>query len=211
MWLADSTDRFWHWFYALEARVYSSSLAWLTKRHKMLAIILIWLGINSLIIQGLYHNYQRKILSFQVTPASQEALYRAAKPTRVSLPAVQIDLPVVETFIVDNIWQIPEDSVAHLASSARPGENSNIVMYGHNRWNILAKLHQLQLGAEIAVETDSGVKHTYVVNDIRVVGPSDVQYVLPTPDEKLTIYTCTGFFDSQRLIVIAAPSSVSSL
>jgi LPXTG-site transpeptidase (sortase) family protein len=209
--LERSVDRFWQRFFILEERFYTKTLAWLAGHHKALAIILIWLGLNSLIIQGLYSNYRTRILSFQVTPVAQESLYRASLPSKMVISGLVIDLPVIEASIVDGVWQTSDEAVTHLVASARPGENSNIVLYGHNRPELLNPLHQAQVGSEIVVETEAGVKHTYLVEQIEVVGPSAIEYVLPTDEERLTVYTCTGLFDSQRLVVIAKPSGVSSL
>jgi len=36
--------------------------------------------------------------------------------------------------------------------------------------------------------------------------PSDTTYLLPTKVEILTLYTCTGFLDSKKLIVRAMPA-----
>ncbi|HEX9817620.1 MAG TPA: sortase [Patescibacteria group bacterium] len=210
-WLERSVDRFWQRFYTLEERFYSKTLVWLTIRHKILAIILIWLGLNSLIIQGLYANYQRKILSFQVTPVAKESLYRAALPVKLAIGGIGVDLSVVEASIVDGVWQTSDNSATHLAASARPGESSNIVIYGHNRPELLNSLHEASVGEEITLESEAGVRHTYVVEKIEVVAPSAIEYVLPTADEQLTVYTCTGLFDSQRLVLVARPSQVSSL
>jgi len=210
-WLEQSTDRFWQKFYVLEEYFYSKTLSWLTDHHKILAIVLIWLGLNSLIIQGLYSNYQRKILSFQVTPITQESAYRAALPLKLVISGLAIDLPIIEANIIDGIWQTSDWAVTHLAASARPGENSNIVLYGHNRQELLSSLHQTQMGSEITVETEANVKYIYLVERIEIVNSNAIEYVLPTEEERLTVYTCTGFFNSQRLVVIARLNKVSSI
>ena len=43
----------------------------------------------------------------------------------------------------------------------------------------------------------------YTVSEIKEVIPSQIEVIAPTPDETLTLYTCSGFGDSMRLIVIA--------
>lgn len=126
-------------------------------------------------------------------------------PTHIEIKSAAIDLPIRESTIIGGKWQTPPDTAAHLSSSGRIGHNTNIVIYGHNTGNIFAKLHLLQ-GSEIITLTDTrGQKHIYKVTDIRVVDPDQVSEVAPTPEEVLTIYTCTGRFDLKRLVVKAIP------
>ena len=44
---------------------------------------------------------------------------------------------------------------------------------------------------------------TYEVKEIKEVFPNQVEVIAPTPDEPLTLYTCSGYKDQKRLIVIS--------
>jgi sortase (surface protein transpeptidase) len=46
----------------------------------------------------------------------------------------------------------------------------------------------------------------YIVSETKRVLPNAVEEVLPTDHEVVTVYTCTGFLDSQRFVVKALPS-----
>jgi len=43
----------------------------------------------------------------------------------------------------------------------------------------------------------------YSVEKIKEVKPDDLEVIKPTKDEILTIYTCSGFNDNKRLIIVA--------
>ena len=45
--------------------------------------------------------------------------------------------------------------------------------------------------------------YEYEIKEIKEVLPSQTETIAPTKEETLTLYTCSGFSDSKRLIVIA--------
>jgi len=45
----------------------------------------------------------------------------------------------------------------------------------------------------------------YKVSDIKFVSPAQVEVIKPTANERLTLFTCSGFLDSKRLVVTALP------
>jgi len=47
--------------------------------------------------------------------------------------------------------------------------------------------------------------YKYKVNKITAVYPNQTEVIMPTKNETLTLYTCTGFYDEKRLIVTALP------
>lgn len=131
-----------------------------------------------------------------------------ARPTRILIPAIDVNLPVYETAVSRGIWQISPDGVSHLAASALPGKNGNIIMYGHNSRTRLGRLGEVSRGDRIVVTTEDGNDRLYLVEKTVVVRPDDLSVVGNTPDETLTIYTCTGFADSKRLVVVAKPFGI---
>ena len=72
-------------------------------------------------------------------------------------------------------------------------------MFGPIRW--------IEKGAEIEINDENGNKYSYVVSETLEVSPDKIEYVLPKNEEILTLYTCSGFLDSKRYIVIARPKS----
>lgn len=128
-----------------------------------------------------------------------------ARPTSIEIPSVGIKLEVVESEIKDGIWEISYTGASHLNKSAYPGEGGNIIFYGHNRRSLFGPIRWLEKDAEIILTGKNSEKHSYKVVETVEVSPENIQYVLPKSEETLTLYTCTGLFDSKRFIVVAKP------
>lgn len=169
------------------------------------------LGINLLLTGGLYLAYKKTVLSFRISPTVvAEANLRGPQPTEILIPSAKIDLPIIPAQIRDGVWEIPEDSAGHLYTSSRPAEGGNIVVYAHNKSHLFGPLKQVQVGDVISLVTDKNTTFDYTVETVKTVSPEQIAEVAPTDHEVLTIYTCTGFLDSQRLVLKAKPTRVSS-
>ncbi len=169
-------------------------------------------GLLLLLVGSWWMLYSQTVLSFKAAPiVVANAELRGSVPTKVSIVQTGMQVDVLPTTIIDGIWQIPDGSAAYLESSARPKEDGNIIVYGHNKKDIFGPLHEVELGDTVDISAADGTKYSYTVAEIRVVKPDAVGEVLPTDQEVLTIYTCTGLFDSQRLVIKAYPSQLASL
>ena len=82
-------------------------------------------------------------------------------------------------------------AVGHVPSTALPGEPGNAAFAGH-RDTFFRKLRDVRKGDEIVFTTSAGT-HRYVVNELRVVQPSDVSVLEPTASPVLTLVTCYPF------------------
>ena len=88
--------------------------------------------------------------------------------------------------------------------SASPGDAGNTVIFAHARDELFGPIRELKKDDAIYVLTKNSW-HKYTVLETKFVEPKDVEVIAPTTDETLTLYTCSGFLDSKRLIVIAKP------
>lgn len=82
-------------------------------------------------------------------------------------------------------------AVGHVPGTALPGEPGNAALAGH-RDTFFRALEDVRAGDRILVETPSG-PFEYVVRDTRVVEPTDVSVLDPTPERTLTLVTCYPF------------------
>ena len=145
-------------------------------------------------------------LGFKNQPAPvNEINVESKKPFGLKITKANINLNVEESQIVNGNWEVSRDGVSHLNTSSIPGNDGNIVIYGHNKSNILGSLNTVKNGDEIIITTRDNEVHKYVVKSVEVVSPSRVDVINPTEKEVLTIYTCTGLLDSKRLVVKAEP------
>jgi LPXTG-site transpeptidase (sortase) family protein len=175
-------------------------------KSKNLRFIPLIIGILLMVLGSGYIYYQKTILSFDTNYSGQlsnQIIQNRIKT--ISIPDIGINLPVTETTIHDGIWQIPDRTAAHLALSANPKNSGNIIIYGHNTWDIFGKIVNIKMNDRIKLITANDNTYFYTVTAKKIVSPSDISLVLPTKTETLTIYTCTGFLDSQRLVIQAKP------
>lgn len=122
-------------------------------------------------------------------------------PTRLVIPAINVDVPVV----AGDGWEQLKKGAGHHIGSANPGERGNCIISGHNDifGEIFRDLEKLELEDEIIVY--AGVQpFRYRVKAKRIVDPDDVSVMYPTSTPVLTLITCYPYLvDTHRLVVIA--------
>ncbi len=146
------------------------------------------------------------------------------KGARILIPAIHVDAPVVEmgwepvqeNGQTVNEWQVPDNAVGHILTSANPGERGNVVMSAHNNLYaaIFRKLYPLKPGDEITVFNAAGQGFLYRVSLSYLVQEAGASYaqrvenaraMLPTTDARLTLISCyPETSNTHRAIVIAA-------
>ncbi len=78
-------------------------------------------------------------------------------------------------------------------------------MYGHNWKSLLHGLPMVKPGQKVFVTMQNGSKIAFEVEYTATVDPADTYIIDKTSDTRLTIYTCSGFLDSKRFVVVAKP------
>ena len=102
-------------------------------------------------------------------------------------------------------WEELKKGAGHHVGSANPGEKSNCIISAHNDvfGEIFKDIQHLESGDKVTVYAGD-MPYDYVVRAKRVVEPSEVSVMDPTPDPILTLITCHPYMiDTQRMIVIA--------
>lgn len=123
-------------------------------------------------------------------------------PTAINIPKIRKNLPIKQATVHSNNWDLFDDAVAWLSTSAVPGEG-NVILYAHNRQTLWADLYLLKPGDIIEVQQDNLWKK-YKVTESRDVGQHDTKSILSN-NNRLTLYTCEGSFDQKRRVVYANP------
>lgn len=161
------------------------------------------LGLLLLLIFISWRGVQLVKLSFFNTNLSDDETNHTAVAA-IQIPKVNLNLNVVETTIKNGVWEIPDNQAGHLEQSLGPGDGGNIVLYAHNKTNLFGPIRWLNIGDKIILLGDNQ-EFSYQIIETRVVSPTDISYILPKDAETLTLFTCTGLFDSQRFVVVAKP------
>ncbi len=121
--------------------------------------------------------------------------------SRIVIPAMGLDAPVVE----GDGWEELKMGAGHHVGSVNPGERGNMVISGHNDvyGELFKDLGDLDIGDEATVYAGD-TPYRYVVVAKRIVEPTEVSLLGPTPDATLTLITCYPYLiDTHRLVVIA--------
>ncbi len=156
-------------------------------------------------------------------PSPTTPLPTPAYPTRITIPALRVDAPIlpVSTQLIDvgggehAAWQVPDEYAAGWHDTSAPlGAPGNTVLNGHNTsyGEIFRDLYTLKVGESITIFSND-VAYTYAVSETLIlpemgqpleVRQANAHYTLPTEDERLTLVTCHPYGSLQyRLIVIA--------
>jgi LPXTG-site transpeptidase (sortase) family protein len=146
-----------------------------------------------------------------------------SKPVRLVIPDINLNKELLAVGLNKHrVPIVPKHDVGWYEYSAVPSQGDNIVLWGHvSRWkdspNIpapFARVKELDIGDDIWVYTADGKKHRYKVTEAVQVRPSQVQYILPTGKERLTLVSCIGdrvILEGQttrefRLVTMAEPA-----
>jgi len=136
----------------------------------------------------------------QPAPAQPVPTPSAAQPSRIVIPSINVDAPVVGGVA----WEDLKKGVGHLPGSANPGERGNMYLAAHNDifGEIFRYLEKLELGDEFYVYSGD-TSYRYVVTSKRVTEPTDVSVMYPTTEPIATLQTCYPYLvDTHRLVVV---------
>jgi LPXTG-site transpeptidase (sortase) family protein len=162
----------------------------------------------SLLTVGAYQLYLHEtptLLSFNNYSYAQPATpsMNGMAPSHISIPKLGISLPIYKSTIVNNVWQTTDLGASYLISSPLPGSKGNSIMYAHNWVSLFGPLQSAKVGQEVIVTYPNGKKKTFVIEYTSVVSPDESSILAPSKDNRLTLYTCTGLFDSHRFVAVA--------
>jgi sortase A len=143
---------------------------------------------------------QRRIKAYK-----QEVRKQPGVPLAVlRIPKIQLEAPLLNS--TDDLTL--NHAVGRIAGTSRPGEPGNIGIAGH-RDGFFRGLKDVVVGDAIELRTLQGTA-TYIVDQIQIVSPRQVEVLRSTPVPSLTLVTCYPFYyigsAPQRYIVTASLS-----
>lgn len=172
--------------------------------YTLLAVALFFFFLAGFALWERYYSPDNLSFLGYVTPSPPIGSAAVLAPVTLELPSQNISLPVFPAEIKSGRWPATPEGVSHLSSSAGVGQG-NTVIYGHNWPRLLGKLAQVQVGDMVTLTTQSNLRLDYQIDEIKIVAPNDISVLESTLDAKLTLYTCTGFLDTKRLVIVASP------
>jgi len=124
-------------------------------------------------------------------------------PVRINIPKLNLNLPIETGGIKNNNWILNQKSIMFLDTSSLPGEGFNTVLYGHNYSNLLGSLKYLKTDDQIIIKTQDNKEYIYQVVESVKTKPSQVSQLKSDIPNTLTMFTCEGAFDQERLVLKA--------
>jgi LPXTG-site transpeptidase (sortase) family protein len=174
--------------------------------------ILLFTGLFLMLIPLVFYINQTAQLMFFVpaVPEKVAASVYYPAPTHIDIPKVSISLPIEETVITNHVWGIAPDAVSHLSASVNPGETGPIILYAHNTNDRFGPIRWLSLGDTVLITNKDGKEFTYRVTETVRTDPNELSVFFKRKSETLYLFTCDGFADLQRYIIIAEPTATPS-
>ncbi|MBD3360978.1 sortase [Candidatus Peregrinibacteria bacterium] len=163
----------------------------------------------------------------QIPPLNLEI---APSDNRIIIPRIDQNIPIVRISsenLIRRDWDALENEmqealrggVVHYPGTSLPGQSGNVAITGHSSYfpwdpgrfkDVFALLHNVVEGDRIVIYYEQD-KYIYEVSDIKIVLPEDIDVLKQTPDDRLTLITCTPVGTNlKRLIVAAKPIQVNS-
>jgi LPXTG-site transpeptidase (sortase) family protein len=123
---------------------------------------------------------------------------------RIRIERLGIDLRIVEGDGID----APLDKAAHYPGTGWPDGGTNIYIYAHAQQGMFLELWDAKVGDAVVLDLADGTTRTYLVTGVKPRVPWDaLEYVAPTPTERLTLQTSTSYTaTAPRFVVIAEPA-----
>lgn len=131
------------------------------------------------------------------------------------IPKIKIESPIIPDVKggdKDVYFKALETGVAQLKGSSKPGEGSNIVVFGHSSFykdqpgefkEIFKNIDQLSQNDEIIIWYKNK-EYKYLIRETMIVDPQDVWVTKPTEKEQVTISTCYPPGTTQQRFIVMA-------
>lgn len=177
-------------------------------RRQRIGVSLLTLGAIIMVVASIGWLRYDQSIRLQASIADESAAAAAArnpapKPVQF-IAAGKIDIALEPQVVDGNRTTVSRNVGSYLATGIRPGQGGNVILYGHNKREIFGRLSELRTGDAVQVRSEDGRLWNYVVTQRVVVDQADTSLLQPQTGEMLTLYTCSGLFDSKRLVVRAS-------
>lgn len=122
-------------------------------------------------------------------------------PIYIEISARNIALPVIPATKTGETWDVSSKNVSAISPS---NPEHGWILYGHNWPSLLGPLQRAEVGDAVTITFANDQQKHFVIDGISQVNPSQDTVLHQVPADHVLLYTCTGFFDRERLIVSLA-------
>jgi len=145
-----------------------------------------------------------KKYNFQEPSAPQKVIIKeqAIFPKKLVISKVGLSLPIFPRKVISDDWGVSDEGAFYLVNSGKLGEKGNVVIYGHNNNELLGPIRWLEVGDLITISDEKGKIFNYKVDEVKTVTLDEVEIISDFGDRRVTLYTCSGFLDKERFVVV---------
>lgn len=162
---------------------------------------------------------QPSLLDSVLTGTREEILYPQDPMFSVVIPKIGANEKIIANVDPDNekeYLQVLLHNIAHAKGTAFPGVNGTTYLFAHSTddfWNVgrynavFYLLNKMQKGDDVVLFFNNK-RYNYVVNDTKIIDPSDTHYITANlgQGERVILQTCWPPGTSwKRLLVFAVP------
>lgn len=122
-------------------------------------------------------------------------------PKRIILDSVNIDLPVIESPFENGSW-VASEHFASYAQGTSPLDSSygNTLIFAHARSKLFKPIIKAKEGDVVRVYSESKIYY-YKIVDREIVSPYNVEVLESPAKHIITLLTCVGVDDENRLLL----------
>jgi sortase A len=190
------------------------------KRHFMpplagltVAILIFGFFNSGLLSARIAYYIQSKHPAAQINVVPTSTTIDKNAPPSIIIKKINVNAPVIyDQSTVDQsaFLQALQNGVVHYPNTAFPGQEGNIVIFGHsseawwapgNYKYVFTLLDKLQI-QDLIYLNYKGTRYVYRVYDIKVVQPDDLSVLNQSSGHLLTLLTCTPVGTAQKRLVI---------
>lgn len=132
-----------------------------------------------------------------------------SKPIKLYIPKLERTLEITDGYIENNRWTVSKSGVSYLVDSAKPEEGGNTIIYGHNTTGVLGRLWKVQKDDLVYLTSQDNKVYKYKIIERKEVKPNEVEILKQEGSPRVTIYTCSGFLDSARFVIVGELVEIS--
>lgn len=147
----------------------------------------------------------------------------APTDNRIIIPRINKNIPIIKVSsekLIKRDWsglekdmqKALQSGVVHYPGTSLPGQTGNVVVTGHSSYfpwdagrfkDVFALLHEVVEGDKIVVYFEQD-KYVYEVTEVKVVLPEDIEVLKQTPDDRLTLITCTPVGTNLKRLIVTS-------
>ena len=151
-----------------------------------------------------------------ITQIVPEADLAPARPTRILIPAISMDLPVQNPSTRDltALDTLLQKGPARYVDSAQLGVKGNVIIFAHSShlpvvhnqmYRAFNRVPELEAGDTITIKGDDGISYMYSVTSVRKANVNDATIDLsPSLGKKLTLVTCDTLTSKASRFILEA-------